>query len=176
MKYAALLFALIVCGAAHATAEVLDKSAAGFTVKTVVTIAAPPDRVFSALVQEIGSWWEPAHTFSGDAKNLRITPAPGGCFCETLPNGGGVQHAVVVNVVPGQLLRLTGGLGPLQEAAIAGTLSWQLEPAQGGGTTASVTYVVAGAFPGGLEKIAPAVDTVIGGQLRRLKAHVERAR
>ena len=49
-----------------------------------------------------------------DAKNLSIDARPGGCFCEKLPNGGGVEHARVVYVAPREVLRLSGALGPLQ--------------------------------------------------------------
>ena len=164
---------LLVFAPALAGAEVVDRSAAGFTVRTVVTIAASPERSFRALVDDIGSWWDSTHTWSGDARNLRLSASPGGCFCETLANSGGVAHAVVNYVVPGELLRMTGALGPLQEHAVAGTLTWQFA-ASGEGTTATVTYRVGGYFPGGIEKLADPVDGVVGAQLRRLKAHVER--
>jgi uncharacterized protein YndB with AHSA1/START domain len=158
-----------------ASADVVEKGPYGFTVKTVVTIAASPDRAFLALVNEIDTWWSNEHTWSGQAGNLWLTPNPGGCFCETLANGGGAAHAVVNHVVPGQLLRMTGALGPLQASAVTGTLTWQFEKS-GDGTTATVTYAVSGAYPGGLEALAAPVDGVIGEQLRRLKAHLEPGR
>jgi uncharacterized protein YndB with AHSA1/START domain len=158
---------------ALAGADVVDRSAAGFTVKTVVTVAASPERAFRALVEDVGSWWDSSHTFSGDAGNLRIAPIPGGCFCETLKNSGGVTHAVVNQVIPGELLRMTGALGPLQQHAVVGTLTWQFA-ASGPGTTVTLTYSVGGYFPGGLEKIASPVDQVLSDQLRRLKAYLER--
>jgi uncharacterized protein YndB with AHSA1/START domain len=169
-----LAAAVLVLTPAIAIGEVVERSPAGFTVKSVVTIAASPERSFSALVEDIGRWWEPSHTFSGDAGNLRIDARPGGCFCETLPKGGGVAHAVVTNVVPGELLRMSGALGPLQEHAVTGALTWEFVVASGG-TTARLTYRVGGYFPGGLEKIAAPVDEVLSDQLRRLKVHVERA-
>jgi uncharacterized protein YndB with AHSA1/START domain len=168
-----LALALLLTVPSIARADVVDKAPDGFTVKTVVPIAASPDRAFLALVDDIGQWWESSHTFSGDAGNLWLTANPGGCFCETLANSGGVAHAVVNHVVPGELLRMTGALGPLQEHAVVGTLTWQFAKA-GQGTTATVTYRVSGYFPGGLDKIAPAVDEVIAGQLKRLKGYLER--
>ncbi|HEY6362111.1 MAG TPA: SRPBCC family protein, partial [Vicinamibacterales bacterium] len=168
-----LVVAALVLLPALARADVVDRSPAGFTVKTVVTIAASPERTFRAFVDDIGRWWDPAHTLSGDAGNLRVTANPGGCFCETLKNSGGVAHAVVNNVIPGEMIRMTGALGPLQETATTGTLTWQFTPS-GQGTTATVTYSVGGYFPGGFEKIAGPVDQVIGDQIRRLKAYLER--
>jgi uncharacterized protein YndB with AHSA1/START domain len=155
-------------------AEVVERSPSGFSVKTVVTIAARPERVFDALVNEIHVWWDNAHTFSGDAGNLWLTPNPGGCLCETLGRGGGVEHLVVTNVVVGELLRFRGALGPLQEHGVAGSLTWSFAPTGRDNTTATVTYNVGGFFPGGLDKVADAVDMVIGDQIRRLKAHAER--
>ena len=149
-----------------------DRSPAGFTAKTVVTINAAPERAFAALVNDVGRWWDKAHTWSGNAGNLWLTANPGGCFCETLANGGGVAHAVVNHVIPGELLRMTGALGPLQEHAVTGTLTWQFAKAAQG-TTATQTYSVAGHFPGSLDKLAGPVDQVVGEQLKRLKAFLE---
>ena len=47
------------------------------------------------------------------AANLSLDAAPGGCFCERLPNGGGVEHMRVTYVEPGKRIVLTGSLGPL---------------------------------------------------------------
>jgi hypothetical protein len=126
--------------------------------------------VYAALTDGVGGWWDPAHTFSHNARNLSVDAKPGGCFCEQLPDGGGVQHMSVVYASPGKLLRLTGAIGPLQEAALAGTMTWTLVQA-GGGTTVELSYTV-----GGFRDIATVVDGVLRGQLARLKALVETGR
>ena len=72
----------------------------GFLVKLEVSVNAPATKVYDTLVGQIGSWWDSQHTYSGDAKNLSIDARPGGCFCEKLPNGGGVEHARVIYIVP----------------------------------------------------------------------------
>jgi uncharacterized protein YndB with AHSA1/START domain len=168
---------VLVALAAPAAGDVVDSSASGFTVKTSLQVSAPADRVYRALI-DVGAWWGSDHTYSGDAKNMSIAPVPGGCFCEKLPNGGGVEHGRVVNVVPGGLLRLIGALGPLQELGVTGSMTWQIAGAQGSarGSTVTMTYVVGGYAPGGLEKLAPLVDQVLAQQVQHLKAHVERAR
>ena len=168
-----LLAVVIVLYPVLAAADVVDRSPSGFTVKTVVTVGASPDRAFRALVDDVGRWWDSSHTFSGDAGNLSIAASPGGCFCETLKNSGGVAHATVNHVIPGELLRMTGALGPLQEHAVTGTLTWQFAPA-GQDATVTLTYSVSGHFPGGFEKIAAPVDQVLSDQLNRLKAYLER--
>jgi len=163
---------LMVIVPAIAGAEVADRSANGFTAKTTVTVAASADRAFRALVDDVGRWWDSSHTFSGDAANLSIAPVPGGCFCETLKNSGRVAHATVTHVVPGELLRMSGALGPLQEHAVTGTLTWQFA-ASGQDTAVTMTYSVGGYFPGGFEKIAGPVDQVLSEQVRRLKAYLD---
>ena len=91
----------------------------GFTVRITVHVAAPPSGVFDALTMP-SRWWNPQHTFSGDASHLRLELKAGGCFCETLPNGGSVQHLTVVYVDPGKALRLRGALGPFQSLGVDG--------------------------------------------------------
>ena len=104
---------------------------------------------------------------------------PGGCFCEKLPNGGAVEHGRVVNIVPGSLLRLSSALGPLQELAVAGAWTWQIEATKGAPgqvSTLTMTYAVGGYAPGGLDKLADIVDQVISAQVSFLKAYVEKSR
>ncbi|HEY8586888.1 MAG TPA: SRPBCC domain-containing protein [Rhodanobacter sp.] len=144
----------------------------GFFVKHEVVINAPPAAVYEALVGHVGQWWNPQHTFSGDAENLSLDARPGGCFCEKLPNGGGLEHLRVVYVAPPEMLRMTGALGPLQGSGAAGSLTWKLASAPRG-TTVVLSYGVGGFMEGGLDRIAPAVGGVLGEQLRRLKSFVE---
>ena len=157
----------------EARCDVLESTPGGFDLKTTVTIAAPRARVYAALVQAVGRWWDPEHTYSKDAKNLSIEARAGGCFCERLPDQGGVQHATVVLVIPGKTLRLVGGLGPLQQSGIHGSLNWDLADREGS-TEATLSYSVGGYRQGGLQALAPIVDSVLGAQLRRLKSFVEK--
>jgi len=147
----------------------------GFVVKLEANINAPAAKVYDALVGQIGSWWNPDHTYSHDAKNLSIDPRPGGCFCEKLPNGGGVEHLRVVYIVPHETVRFSGALGPLQASGLAGSLTWKLT---GGAenTRVQLSYSVGGFIDGGFEKIAPAVESMLSDQLNRLKLFVETAK
>jgi len=155
--------------------EVVESTAAGFSVRNVATIDAPAAQVYAALTAKVAGWWDPAHTFSHDARNLSLEAKPGGCLCERLPDGGGVQHMLVVYASPGKLLRLTGAIGPLQEAALAGTMTWNLTPARGG-TAVELIYTVGGFRVGGFHDLPAVVDGVLRGQLARLKAFVETGR
>jgi uncharacterized protein YndB with AHSA1/START domain len=165
----ALVLALAVTG--PALAEVKSATPNGFEVASIVTIAAPADRVYSAF-GEIGHWWSSSHTFSRDAANLSLELRAGGCFCERLKDGGSVQHLQVVYAAPGQGLRLSGALGPLQMEGVDGTLAWTLKPVEGG-TSVTQSYVVGGYIRSGMEQWAPRVDRVLDEQLQRLKNFVE---
>jgi uncharacterized protein YndB with AHSA1/START domain len=174
MKFAAqfgVVFGLtaLALGSA-ARAEVLDSQAGGFTTRGSVAIAAPAAKVWTALGQ-IGAWWNPVHSYSGDSRNLSIVLKPGGFFLEALP-GGGVRHMVVVYAKPNETLRLEGALGPLQAFGVAGSLTWRLNE-KDGVTTVTQTYDVGGHAPGGLAAFASPVDAVLGDQANRLKRYVE---
>ena len=175
MRRAAVAASLaMLMAAAPARAEVVDRSASGFTVKTTVTVNASPQRIYQDLLN-IGAWWDKAHTYSGDAKNMTLVAQPGGCFCEKWA-GGSLEHGRVINVSPNKLIRLSSALGPLQELAVNGTLTWSIEAAkQGNGSTLTMTYAAGGYAPGGLDKLADIVDTVLGQQVKLLKAYSEKA-
>jgi uncharacterized protein YndB with AHSA1/START domain len=154
-----------------ARAEVVDSSSAGFTVRTTLTIQAPPDEVYRKFIRNVGEWWSAGHTYSNDSHNLSIEERAAGCFCEKLPNGGGVRHMEVVNLAPGKSVTLSGALGPLQAVAATGTMTVQFAPAEGG-TKLTVTYAVGGYLPAGMNSLAAPVDAVVAEQFTRLKNYV----
>jgi uncharacterized protein YndB with AHSA1/START domain len=166
-----LAAALVLTGAARA--DVADSAANGFTIKITLNVQAAPADVYRNLVHNVGEWWNAEHTFSRDAHNLSIEDRPMGCFCEKLPDGGGVRHLEVVYAAPGKALVMTGGLGPFQSMAATGSLSVQLTPASGG-TKISVTYAVTGYFPSGMNTWAAPANAMLTDQFTRLKAFVER--
>jgi uncharacterized protein YndB with AHSA1/START domain len=166
MKYLLLLVAVV------GNAEVVDSAAGGFTIRTTVNIKAAPDEVYRRLVSNVGDWWNSAHTFSGDAHNLRIEDRPGGCLCEKLPNNGFVRHLEVIFAAPGKRLVLSGALGPLQSVAAAGSMQFQLTPAEEG-TKLDLTYTVTGYQAKGMNTWAAPVDMVLGEQFTRFKSYVE---
>ena len=166
-----ILAALAVAFAVPAQAKVTSSEPHGFEVVETVRLAATPAQVYAALAQ-VGRWWSGAHTYSGDAANMRLEPRPGGCFCERMKDDGAIEHMRVVYAQPHQTLRLQGGLGPLQEEGAVGSLTWSIKPAEGG---AEITqrYVVGGYVRGGMEKLAPLVDQVLAEQLARLKRFLD---
>ena len=154
-------------------AEVQSAGANGFEVRETVHALAAPDKAYAALLQP-ARWWSPEHTFSGSAANLTLDARAGGCWCETLPDGGSVEHLRVVYLAPGKALRLRGALGPLQAMGADGALTWTVKgSAAGGGTDISVSYAVVGYAKDGFDAMSKGVDQVLGQQLERLRKLID---
>jgi uncharacterized protein YndB with AHSA1/START domain len=158
---------------AWATAEVADSSASGFTVRLTLNVQASPEDVYRKLVRNVGDWWDASHTFSGNSHNLTIEEKAAGCFCEKLPDAGGVRHMEVAYFSPGKKLVLTGALGPLQTMAVTGAMTIQFSPLNAG-TKLEIIYAVVGYLPGGMNTLAAPVDGVLNGLFTRLKNYAER--
>lgn len=167
-----MLAAMLVLGSSLASGEVTDSAANGFTTVNEVVIADERAKTWVAAVAQVGKWWSPDHTVSGEASRMSILPELQGCFCESLGERAGVVHLVVTMVNPTHLLRMTGGLGPLGLMGVDGNMTWEFENADEG-TRVRFTYAVGGYREGGLAEIAPAVDFVIGEALMRLKSYIE---
>jgi hypothetical protein len=78
----------------------------------------------------------------------------------------------VIFTQPAKTAIMDGTLGPLMFSGAAGHLVWRLEE-KDGATTLTQSYYVGGYFPGGLDKLAPAVDGVLTEAMGRLKRYVE---
>ena len=163
-----ILVLLAVAVASPAGAEVVSASASGLEVRHTVEVAMPPAAAF-ARFGKVGTWWSGDHTYSGNARNLSLSLQPGGCWCEKLPNGGGVEHMRVAYVDPEKHIVLTGALGPLLYLATTGVMDVQFKPTPKG-TQVVFDYRAAGFFNGGADKIAPGVDAVLAEQAKRFGA------
>ena len=160
---------LLACSTAQADTGTV--SASGFTVTHTRPVKATQKQLFEAFGR-IGQWWNPQHSYSGQGANLSLDLAAGGCFCERW-DGGSVQHMQVVHVAKDTMVRLVGGLGPLQELPVQGVLTMEAATVDGR-TVLKLSYRVAGPPDIGLEKWAGPVDKVLGEQVNRLVAYVER--
>lgn len=150
---------------APAAAEVVNSSNHGFELRHSAIVPLPPEDALRAFAQ-VNRWWEDSHTYSGSASNLSMRLEPGGCFCELLPGGGGVEHLRVAHVDPEKRLVLTGSLGPLLFEATTGVMDVRFSPV-GNGSRVTLSYKVSGFAAGGADKIAPAVDRVLAGLVSR---------
>ena len=163
---------LVLCTAAHA--DVRETHDNSFVIESSLTTGASPRATYAAI-GKVAAWWDSGHTWSGSAKNLSLQMRAGGCFCEKLAAGGSVQHGRVVYADPGKLLRIDGALGPFQEMAVTGVLTFKLTP-DGSGTRITMNYSVSGAIAMDTTKLAPGVDQVMAGQLARLKVFADKSK
>ena len=172
MQTAALTALAVLALAPSAWCDVADSSPNGFTVKITMQIQAPPADVYRKIVNNIGDWWSPVHTFSHNPHNLSLDAKAQGCFCEKLANQGSVRHMEVLTAMPGERLVLSGAMGPLQPMALTATMTIQLAAAAGG-TKLDLTYAAGGYVAGGLTNWAKILDSVMTDQMTRLKAFAE---
>lgn len=165
MKY---LLPLALVFASPAAAEVVSADQHDFEVRHSVQLKVAPAEAWSAFVQ-VGKWWSPDHTYSGNASNLSLSPVAGGCFCERIGTSGGVEHLHVAAALPPKRIVLTGALGPLLYEAIAGAMDVKFE-GSADGTTVSIDYRASGFVHGNGAELAKPVDAVLGEQLARFAA------
>lgn len=160
-------------------AEVVETAADRFVTRATASVKATPLATWLALTKP-GEWWSSQHSWSGDAKNMTLTPQGGGCFCERIPVGdsgnssameGSARHAEVLQAFPMRVLRMRGGFGPLQGEPATGVLTITLKEVPGG-TRVLWEYNVGGAMRYKVTEIAPAVDAVMSEQLKRLQTHL----
>ena len=146
---------------AIALAEVKQSAPDSAVIEHRFQIAASPDAAWQTLVHP-ERYWPADHTWSGEPGNLSLAAEAGGCFCERW-SGASAEHARVVMARPGQLLRLRGSLGPLQEMAVTGVLTVTLAR-KDAGTEAVVVYRLSGDASHKLDSFIAVVDQVMGLQ------------
>ncbi len=123
-------------------------------------------------ILDIASWWHVDHTYSSNSDNLYLDVKKQRCFCEKLDNGGWVSHLQVVFYQPNKMLRLVGGLGPLQASPVNGVLDFVIKTQSEKKAVLTVNYQVSGAGKS-LANWAKPVNAVLQTQLERLKKQVE---
>ena len=175
MKFRVMAAALAAFACVPAAAEVTRSTELGFVSRNEVVVKASPKDVWLALISPAG-WWDSAHTWSGDAKNLSLMPQAGGCFCETIPEvdepgrftlEGSVEHMRVIQAYPEAALRMVGSLGPLQSEPVTGVLTIVLSKHEMG-TRIVWEYNVGGSMRYEIPVISKAVDGVMATQLAAL--------
>lgn len=156
---------LLLCLASTpALAEVVKSSDDGFIIRLGTTVANDRASVFETMTGEVGQWWNSDHSYSGDAGNLHIDKQ---CFCERW-DGNVVRHMSTAMWMEGSRIILEGGLGPLMQNGLSGTMVWSLASGNDAGTSISWTYNVYGYSDTDMNALAEAVDGVLAEQLGRL--------
>lgn len=169
---AAGLLALAIVAPAASQARMVSTGATGFVIENTGVVPTDPATAWKALVEDVDRWWPADHTWFGSSANLRIDARAGGCFCE-IDGERQVMHMTIAFVDPGRLLRMLGGLGPLQGMGMYGALDWTFEAAEGG-TRITLRYQASGYVPEDFDELVPVVDRVqglqLGGLLEYLRA------
>ncbi|MGI9516909.1 MAG: hypothetical protein ACR2NP_07695 [Pirellulaceae bacterium] len=155
----------------NAQAEITQSAADGFQIVVKQTTSLNPGAAYRVMIEDFANWYDASHSYSGVAENLSLDIAQH-CMLERLPGGGFVRHMEIVYQQPGQVFRMTGGLGPLQEMGINGALTFSFNEVEGG-TEITLTYNVTGSSFQQLDKIAVPVDGVLEAQLERLKNYCD---
>lgn len=158
-------FAAVLFATAPAHADVVSSAPNGFVSQHTVTVPLAPDAAYDRFVR-VGTWWDGAHSYSGKASNMSMQARPGGMWIERLGGGDFVEHMRVVYAQRGKMLRLHGGLGPIQEMGVHGSMQITFA-AEGAGTKVTARYAIGGYFPDGTAQMAPGVDFVLGEALKR---------
>ena len=171
MRY--LVIPLMLGLATPASAIVVGASSHGFELRHTLDLPVSPAQALAAFGQ-VGSWWAKSPTYSGDASRLSLQLRHGGCWCERLDGGGGVEHMRVSLYQPGERIVLTGGLGPLLFEGTSGVMDVQTKKTPAGSQLV-INYRVAGFARGNGTEMALAVDGVLRTQTERLRAFASKA-
>lgn len=166
MKIPLLVLVLCFSYQLNAKPKVVMVSEHGFIVENTAQSSKPASLLWQQLVEDVDSWWPKDHTWWGEDGVLSIDKFAGGCFCEKSVDKS-AEHMHISFVEPQKLLRMTGGLGPLQGMGMYGALDWKFQQLNDK-TIITLTYRVSGIDPTGFEKIAPIVAQVQGDQLNAL--------
>ena len=97
-----------------------------------IGIAAPRQRVWKALVGEIGAWW-PRDFYAGkDPKAFILEPRVGGRMYEDWGEGAGLLWFTVVGIEPPAVLELAGHLFPAYGGPATSLVRLALSDSKGG--------------------------------------------
>ena len=167
-----LLAAVVACAMLQpAHAAVKDQSPNGFTLENSQWVPVDQATAWKVFVHDVGKWWPSGHTWWGDASRLSISEQAGGCFCE-LNGAQQAWHMSVTFVDPGKLMRMTGGLGPLQGMGEQhGALEWCFAE-ENGGTRITLRYGTDDYLPDDISELAVAVEEVQSDRLQGLARYL----
>jgi len=108
------------------------------TIEQKIRMAAPPERVFKGLTEDVNAWWD--HRYR-EGSTVSLEPHVGGRFQENFGDGGGALYATVSFIDPGRRLTMRGSMG--MGGAVTGVIKYDLEPS-GTGTVLRLSHHVVG--------------------------------
>jgi uncharacterized protein YndB with AHSA1/START domain len=113
------------------------------TVTMDITIAAPLERVWTALTQNVGLWWPREFLVAADPQQMQFEPRLGGRLFEEGTRGGGVIWYTVYGITPTESIDLVGHLSPAYGGPAQSLLRLVLRE-EGAHTILSLTDAVVG--------------------------------
>lgn len=96
-----------------------------------LSIAASPDAVWKALIEDINQWWLPDFHVAGPDSTVILEPHVGGRFYEENADGSGVFGMSVVTIQPPERLIMTGTIAPPWGGPATSVFSVELAVAEG---------------------------------------------
>lgn len=141
-------------------------------VEMEVEIAAPPDRVWKALVEETGIWWPRSFYAGADTRAFVLEPRVGGRMYEDWGNGAGLLWFTVVSLDPPRALELAGHLFPAYGGPATSLVRIELSEARGA-TRLRLTDAIHGSLASDIEARLDAGWKELFA--KAFKAHVEGA-
>ena len=97
-------------------------------------IEAPPERVWTALTDDIGKWWPGDFYAGGDdgKRSYALEARPGGRMFEQWDSGGGVLWGTVICVEPNVRLQVLGVSFPKRGGPAEWYGTWELSSHESG--------------------------------------------
>lgn len=108
-----------------------------------ITISAPMERVWSALVDEPSQWWGSPYLLIEDGRTKLAIDARLGGQVEEIAAAHRASWGTITEISPGHILAWTGRMG--MGGAATGTVTYRLDP-EGEDTRVTVTHVAIGTF------------------------------
>ena len=107
-------------------------------VEVDVSVARPPEAVWGALTEEIGSWWLEGFYAGKNPKGFHLEPTLGGRMYEDWGDGNGLVWYTVLGIGPPEMLLLSGQISADFGGPASSTVRIVLEP-DGDGTRVRLT-------------------------------------
>lgn len=109
-----------------------------------IRIAAAPERVWKALVDDTGAWWPKDFYITADPRPMTLEAKAGGRLFERGKNGSELLWFTVFAIDPEKSMDLVGHLAPAYGGPATTMLHLELEPDGGGATLLKVSDAIFG--------------------------------
>ncbi len=118
-----------------------------------IPINAPPERVWAALIDEIGVWWPKDFYATAEPGPITLEARAGGRLFERGRGGSELLWFTVIAIDPGKSLDLVGSLTPAYGGPATTMLHLELEPNGDGATLFKVSDDIFGRIGDNLQSI-----------------------